>query len=67
MTELLGDGFPLARGKSARPEAAALAEVIKLLRAHPKVAWCERMNSGAASMSGFNRISLDNEVLHGPR
>lgn len=31
-----------------RPEAAALVEVLKALRAHPAVAWCERMNSGAA-------------------
>ncbi|TSA15833.1 MAG: VRR-NUC domain-containing protein [Comamonadaceae bacterium] len=31
-----------------RPEAAALVEVLKALRAHPLVAWCERMNSGAA-------------------
>ena len=31
-----------------KPEAAALVEVLKALRAHPGVAWCERMNSGAA-------------------
>lgn len=31
-----------------RPEAAALVEVLKALKAHPAVAWCERMNSGAA-------------------
>jgi hypothetical protein len=30
-----------------RPEAAALVEVLKALRAHPAVCWCERMNSGA--------------------
>jgi hypothetical protein len=30
-----------------KPEAAALPEVIKALGAHPAVAWCERMNSGA--------------------
>jgi hypothetical protein len=33
-----------------RKEAAALAEVLKALRCHPTVAWCERMNSGAARM-----------------
>ena len=33
-----------------RPEAAALVEVLKALRAHPAVAWVERMNSGAARM-----------------
>ena len=31
-----------------RPEAAALVEVLKALKAHPAVSWCERMNSGAA-------------------
>ena len=30
-----------------RPEAAALLEVLKTLRSHPAVAWCERQNSGA--------------------
>lgn len=33
-----------------RKEAAALLEVLQALRAHPAVAWCERMNSGAARM-----------------
>ena len=33
-----------------RKEAAALAEVLQALRCHPAVAWCERMNSGAARM-----------------
>ena len=31
-----------------RPEAAALVEVLKALNTHAAVAWCERMNSGAA-------------------
>lgn len=31
-----------------KPEAAALVEVLKALNTHPDVAWCERMNSGAA-------------------
>ena len=31
-----------------KPEAAALLEVLKALNTHPAVAWCERMNSGAA-------------------
>lgn len=35
-----------------RPEAAALVEVIKVLRNHPTVAWCERQNSGAAKVGG---------------
>lgn len=47
------DLFGLERGEprcNDRPEAAALLEVLKALRAHPAVAWCERMNSGAARM-----------------
>lgn len=35
-----------------RPESAALVEVLKALKAHPAVVWCERMNSGAAKMGG---------------
>ena len=46
MNDLLGDALPLER-KNNRPEAAALVEVLKALSAHPAVAWCERMNSGA--------------------
>lgn len=29
------------------PEAAVLDAVLKVLRLHPRVGWCERMNSGA--------------------
>ena len=46
MFDLLGDALPVAR-KNDRPEAAALVEVLQALNAHPAVAWCERMNSGA--------------------
>lgn len=35
-----------------RKEAAALLEVLQALRAHPAVAWCERMNSGALRIGG---------------
>ena len=35
---------------SDRPEAAALVEVLKAVRAHPLVEWCERMNSGATKV-----------------
>lgn len=35
-----------------KPEAAALVEVLKALNTHSAVAWCERMNSGAARMGG---------------
>ena len=47
MNDLLGDALPVVR-KNDRPEAAALVEVLKALTAHPAVAWCHRMNSGAA-------------------
>ena len=50
-TDLLGDEIQTPRSNS-RPEAAALVEVLKALRAHPAVAWCERMNSGAAKVEG---------------
>lgn len=40
-------------------ESAALVEVLKALRAHPAVSWCERMNSGAARMgSRFVRFGF---------
>jgi len=44
-----GDALPEkpAPRKNERPEAAALVEVLKALRGHPAVAWCERQNSGA--------------------
>jgi hypothetical protein len=43
----LFDGEAQATRKNAKPEAAALVEVLKALRTHPAVAWCDRMNSGA--------------------
>jgi hypothetical protein len=46
-TDLLGDCIPDKRTND-RPEAAALIEVLKALKAHPAVVWCERMNTGAA-------------------
>ena len=49
MTDLFGLEHDRKRSNSA-PEAAALVEVLKALRTHPAVAWCERMNSGAARM-----------------
>lgn len=47
--DLFGMATPSKRTND-RPEAAALVEVLKALNAHPAVAWCERMNSGAARM-----------------
>jgi hypothetical protein len=35
-----------------RLESVALVEVLKALRAHPAVSWCERQNSGAANVGG---------------
>ena len=58
MADLFGLELPAKRSNS-RPEAAALAEVLKALNAHPAVAWCERMNSGAAKVGNrFIRLSL---------
>ncbi len=37
---------------NARPEAAALVEVLRALRTHPAVAWAERQNSGAVRVGG---------------
>lgn len=51
MADLFGDDLPLVR-TNAKPEAAALVEVLITLRAHPMVAWCERMNSGVARIGG---------------
>lgn len=50
-TDLLGDEIQTPR-TNTRPEAAALVEVMKAVRAHPLVAWAERMNSGAAKVEG---------------
>lgn len=49
MIDLFGDDVSVKRTND-RPEAAALVEVLKALNAHPAVAWCERMNSGAAKI-----------------
>lgn len=49
MLDLLGDALLLER-KNAKPEANALKEVLIALAAHSTVAWCERMNSGAAKI-----------------
>ena len=49
MLDLLGDALTVER-KNAKPEAAALKEVLMALNAHSAVAWCERMNSGAAKI-----------------
>ena len=49
MTDLFGLEQQPKR-QNYRPEAAALVEVLKAVRAHPLVEWCERMNSGAAKV-----------------
>lgn len=51
LPDLFGDAFPL-KTANTKPEAAALLEVLMTLQAHPMVAWCERMNSGAARIGG---------------
>lgn len=47
MTDLFGMEQQTPR-VNGRPEAAALCEVLKALKAHSAVSWCERMNSGVA-------------------
>jgi hypothetical protein len=47
--DLFGMEAPTKRTND-RPEAAALVEVLKALKAHPAVSWCERMNTGAAKV-----------------
>ncbi|OIN91496.1 MAG: nuclease [Comamonadaceae bacterium CG1_02_60_18] len=49
-TDLLGDAISPTKRTNDRPEAAALIEVLKALRAHPAVCWCERQNTGAAKV-----------------
>lgn len=53
-TALFGDLPPEqpAPRKNDRPEAAALLEVLRALRAHPAVAWVERQNSGVTREGG---------------
>ena len=48
----LFDGGVTAARRNARPEAAALREVLMTLRGHPAVAWAERQNSGAYKDGG---------------
>ena len=43
---------PPAPRANDRPEAAALAEVLQVLRHHPLVGWANRQNSGMAKMGG---------------
>lgn len=47
MTDLFGLEQQPKRTNDGK-ESAALVEVLQALKAHPAVAWCERMNSGAA-------------------
>jgi hypothetical protein len=57
-TDLLGDTIAPTKRTNDRPEAAALCEVLKALKAHPAVAWCERMNSGAAKIATIASFAL---------
>ena len=51
MTDLFGLEQQPKRSND-RPEAAALVEVLKALRAHPAVSWAERQNTGSARIGG---------------
>lgn len=48
--DLFGDPLPSVPRRPVLAEAGALVEVLKALRAHPAVAWVERMNTGAARL-----------------
>jgi hypothetical protein len=48
--DMFGMETPTKRPPNDRPEAAALAEVLRALRNHDAVAWAERQNSGAAKV-----------------
>ena len=50
--DLFGFESPSVRRTNNRPEPAALAEVVKMLRHHSSVAWIERQNTGMANMGG---------------
>ena len=50
--DLFGAPEQPAPRRNDRPEAAALVEVLRALRAHSSVAWCERQNTGAARVGG---------------
>lgn len=50
--DLFGHESAPAKRTNDRPEAAALVEVLRALKHHPAVAWCERQNTGAAKVGG---------------
>jgi len=52
MLDLFGEPEQATKRTNAAPEADALREVLKALRAHPAVSWCERQNSGAVRNGG---------------
>jgi len=45
--DLFGVPQQAVRAPNRKLEAGALIEILKALRAHPCVSWCERQNSGA--------------------
>ena len=50
--DLLGHATTPPKRTNDRPEANALAEVLRALRAHSSVAWAERQNTGCAKVEG---------------
>lgn len=50
--DLFGADTTPTKRRNAAPEADALREVLKALRAHPAVSWAHRCNSGAARVGG---------------
>ncbi|MCW2310578.1 VRR-NUC domain-containing protein [Rhodoferax antarcticus] len=50
--DLLGHATTPPKRTNGHPEGDALREVLKALRAHPAVSWCERQNTGCAKVDG---------------
>ena len=50
--DLFGADTTPTKRRNAAPEGNALREVLKALRAHPAVSWCERQNTGCAKVDG---------------
>ncbi|MFZ4538620.1 hypothetical protein [Propionivibrio sp.] len=47
---MFGEAIELGPRTNDKPEAAAMAEVLQVLRHHPRVAFIERQNTGAAKV-----------------
>lgn len=46
-------GRGVAQQRSSRRESIILADVLRYVRIHPRVAWVRRINTGATKLKGF--------------